>query len=269
MSFYTFDIETIPGDEEIIRSLMPDDIGNPRMPRDLEHYVYVQHKGLSDPAKIEEHRRKHQADHQAKIADWNAKCIDAELKFFDRAALDATTGEIAIIGVMSPDKRVTVFVNAVGVFKTSAHNVHILSCESELVMLREWWAYVRQAWKTEDGFEPRFAGVYSSGPNGFDLPFLIQRSWINRVALPNVPIMAGRYAAPCWIDLADRWSLGRREKMPSVNTLAKALRCKSAKLEGKDGSTFRDLWQRDKNEAIAYNVQDLVTEREIAEAMGL
>lgn len=113
---------------------------------------------------------------------------------------------------------------------------------------------------------------------GFDLPFLVRRSWILDVPVPGtIRITHGRYWDETFVDLRDMWLLGQRwgDCESSLDHIAKTLA-----VGGKDqsegactGATFARMWESGDADqraiARAYLVNDLRLPQQIAAKMGI
>ena len=200
---------------------------------------------------------------EAKIA---AKIAEAELNhrrdFIDRAALDATTGRVIAIGLLTltPHPRPLSPSDAERVAATGREQigeVEIIGDDDEAATLREFW----KRWKWEDGRPVEFVGF---NVLQFDLPFLVRRSWKLRVPVP-AGLRRGRYWGDGILDLRDVWQLGDRQARGSLDAIARHLG-----IGGKngDGKEFAKLWQSDRQKAVAYLKNDLELTARIAESLG-
>ena len=98
----------------------------------------------------------------------------------------------------------------------------------------------------------------------FDLPFLIRRSIITGVTVPQgLQPKNNRYYRDFWVDLMQCWQAGDYREMISLDRFAKALGH-----DGKNGSGkyFSQLLEEDESAASAYLENDLLLTRQVAEA---
>ena len=98
---------------------------------------------------------------------------------------------------------------------------------------------------------------------GFDLPFLVRRSYTLGIKPPGFLMPArGRYWGYPWFDTMAAWSLGDFQSRISLDRFAKHLG-----LEGKSGSGkyYYKLLEENPDEAIAYLRQDLKVTKAVAE----
>ena len=103
---------------------------------------------------------------------------------------------------------------------------------------------------------------------GFDLPFFIKRCWINNLEVPHTifdPL--SRYPIPDrFVDGMKLWQAGNfKAPFTSLNNALKAVG-----LPGKpDGSEFAKLWREDKQKAIKYQEEELLSQAMLYRRMGV
>jgi len=196
---------------------------------------------LKDPAKIAEKIAEAETNHRR--------------DFFNRAALDPLTGRVVAIGMLYPD----------------TGEVEIVASEDEALCLREFWRACR-------GEMGRVNQMIGFNTHGFDLPFLIRRSWKHQVDVP-FGVRRGRYWGEEMLDLRELWQLGDRMARGSLDSISKHLGV-GAKLAapagngaspGKiiTGADFADLWKGDRKQAEAYLRNDLELTVKVARALGV
>jgi hypothetical protein len=175
-----------------------------------------------------------------------AKIREAEAKhreyFFERAALDALTGRVLAIGWVDFDQ---------------GGEIQVMHDDDEAVLLRRFWALAR-------GEQGRLNTLVGFNITGFDLPFLLRRSWKHGVEIP-AGLRRGRYWSESVIDVREIWNLGDRFATGSLDTVAKHLG-----FGGKsgNGSQFAALWTSDRAAAIAYLVKDVDLTARVAAALN-
>ena len=105
---------------------------------------------------------------------------------------------------------------------------------------------------------------------GFDLPFMVRRSWTLGLAhkVPPTLIKQDRYWSPVFIDTMTRWRLGDYRNYVSLDTLAKAFGA-GGKPDGISGADFARLWQEDRPRAVAYLKNDLEITFQVAMRLGI
>lgn len=200
----TFDVETSGADRATLERLMPE---------------FEAPANYSDPKKIA------------------AAIEDKKQAFFDRAALNARTAQILVVGTM----------DEAGNFGTIEGN--------ERDLLKAFW----ETWAMADklvGFCVR----------SFDIPMLAKRSFILGVPVP-MDLMDGRYISHKVICLQERFTLFSRDTAgESLDAVSKAFG-----LPGKNGSgkDFAALWKADRDAALAYLKQDLSLTYELAKKLGV
>lgn len=152
-------------------------------------------------------------------------------KLIDKAPLEADIGKILTIGIKSEKEEI------------------ILEGD-EAEMLTTFW---------EKAFEDYIGGnVIWVGHNiyDFDLPFILRRSMIKRVKIPAPLIPFSRYwDSKFWKDTLTLWAGGKFNQWIGLDQL-----CRAMGLEGKNGTGkgFQDLYENNREEAIAYARQDIV-----------
>lgn len=167
-------------------------------------------------------------------ADWSEKCRKNREKQIEKAALSPMTGEIVAIGYGDGSGR------------------RVIHGASECDMLHEFWAHYRRAIvPTNSG---KLAGWFIGG---FDLPFIVQRSWLREVPVPNGVISSGRYWSATFIDMMDVFRLGVRDNF-GLDEVARYFGFAGKNGEGKE---FADKWRSGneelRREAVAYLTNDI------------
>lgn len=165
--------------------------------------------------------------------------------FVDRAALDSSTGKVLAIGFLAADKGNKVVIDD--------------DADEGRLVNRFWLQYVRCRQTNR-----RMIGA---NIHGFDLPFLIRRSWILDVPVPAT-VFDGRYFDRLFIDIRTAWLCGQRwgECPSSLNHIAKSL---GVGAKNGDGAQFADLLKTDREAALAYLRNDLELTANCARRMGI
>ena len=187
-------------------------------------------------------------DQRWKTETVKAKFLDAKLSgwqaFVDKAALSPLTGHVLVIGVCRGDGEAGVMDGG--------------EADNELELLCDFWT----------AYNSGFADSKLIGFNifGFDLPFLIRRSWIHGIMVPET-VFDGRYWSDTFIDLMKVWGLGNNREFVKLNTLAKTfgLPCKTG-----SGADFARLWHgtdEERAEAVKYAKRDVEITRDLAVKM--
>jgi 3'-5' exonuclease len=171
-------------------------------------------------------------------AKYSEYLVKAQSDFIQKAALDPTTGQVLAIGLKS-DK-----------------GMSILDSVNEEKLLLDFWGKVRK-WEAE--------GRSLVGHNciGFDMPFLMRRSWILGIDFPvKLTIVK---------DTMKVWSCGAYNEWISLDRLGKALGL-GGKMEGMDGGDFARLWNgtpEEHEQAKAYLIHDLDLTWKVANRLGV
>jgi DNA polymerase elongation subunit (family B) len=171
-----------------------------------------------------------------------ANIAEQRMEWFKRAALSPLTGKIVAIGYKTPNQS------------------PVLHVAAEAELLNEFW---------RDFENP--ADVHQFiGHNilGFDIPFMIRRSWANKIRV-SATVQNGRYLNERrFIDTMTAFQCGNRsEKFYSLDTVAKFLGF-AGKTEA-IGAQFAEILATDPKRALAYLAADLQAVEDIAERMGL
>ncbi len=245
-----FDIETGPlPDDELNRIRPAFDAGSVSGTRhvgeDFEPSS-VKTGNISDPgkvaAKIEQRRIQHAHDQAEMVRKIEEARTDHVVKHKERAALSSLSGKLLALGYSDGD------------------NCAINGHEEEHLLLNFWNIY-----RTCRDDAHRMVGYNIFG---FDLPFLVRRSWLLGLQWPDdVFDFERRRWHWVFVDLMPRWELATRER-ESLDTLAKAFRIGS-KPDGIHGGDFARLWAEDRPTAEAYLKNDLAMTRALAVRLGV
>lgn len=178
-----------------------------------------------------------------KDPDKIAEAIEAKKReWLDQCALRATTGKVIAVGLWP---------------LWDGPEVNI-SISDEASLINSVWDRVKEM--PDAG---KVVGFYS---NGFDLPFLIRRSWLSGIKVPNILQQDdGRIGRRC-LDLAALWQCGNREERISLDRLAKFFGLPPKLGDGKD---FARLVLTDECAARDYIMRDLQITRQAAQLMGV
>lgn len=223
-----FDIETGPLPEDVLRTMF-----EPLPP--------------FDPASVKVGNLKDQAKIDAKISESKAaheeECKAAESRFFDRAALSAHTGEVLAIGVRFAGEK----------------GAMIIEGQKERALLETFWTVCEDTRASDN----RLVGF---NVFGFDLPFLLRRSWLAGVRAPHWIMDRDRYWSPVFVDLMARWQCGDRQNFISLDRLSKLL---GVGAKNGDGARFAELLKADREAAMAYLNNDLELTLQVARRLGV
>jgi hypothetical protein len=161
---------------------------------------------------------------------------EQERAWIERAALDAPTAQVLIIGVLDGDR-----------FETFQG--------AEDVILTRFWPWLDQTLNRGD-IVSGFCIFH------FDLPMLIRRSFVHGVKIPST--IRQRYWHEGLVDIAERWQCGNRSDTISLDRLSKAL---GVGAKNGDGADFAALYATDKEKALAYLKNDLMLAKKCYEKM--
>lgn len=246
-----FDIETGPLPWEQIEQFF----APPDPPPDWDEAM-VRYGNTKDEAKRAEKRASVKAEHDALLAGHSAAVEAAKQEFISRAPLSATTGQIIAIGYAS-EKGMAVLGHGQTAGGTTV---------DERWLIRDFWARTEKA-KTAK--PPR--NIAGHNIFGFDLPFLVRRSWANGIPVPADLLANRRYFAPCFRDTMQEWSCGTRDTI-SLDALARFFGVGHKPDDGTTGADFARLYfgtPEERSQAIDYLKNDLAMTLRVAEAMGI
>lgn len=191
---------------------------------------------LKDPdkikVKVEEARANHESD------------------FVSRAALSPMTGRVLAIGYWSID-------SAKYAIEDGGDGD-----DRETVMLTRFWKKYLQCRQA-----PRRMVGYNC--HGFDIPFLIRRSWLLNIDVPSTVIDKWKWIdGTTFVDLMSRWSIGDQRGWVKLDMLGQAFGL-GGKTEGVNGAMFHELWEKDREKACEYLRRDLELTAGLAVRMGV
>lgn len=177
---------------------------------------------------------------------WKSETADAKYKeylegafqgFLNRAALDPTTGQVLAIGLKSEK------------------GAKILDSVNEEQILKDFWAKALE-------LEAQGRSLVGHNVLGFDLPFIMRRSWIHGIDVAKLTVVK---------DTMKVWSCGVYGDSISLDRLARALDV-GTKTEGITGADFARLWNgtdAEHKRAREYLLDDLRLTWDIANRLGV
>jgi DNA polymerase elongation subunit (family B) len=243
-----FDIETGPLKAETVLSLS-------------EPFKEPAHPGEFNPASVKTGNLKDQAKIDAKIAEARAAheqavashSVNVELaksqwaqQAMDRAALDPITGQVLAIGYMNDCNKV------------------IDSDPSEAVLIDRFWRKIEKVAAAK-------RSIVGHNILKFDLPFLVRRSWILDVRIPEFVFAGQRISDQIFTDTMKVWSCGEYGSFVGLDCLAKALGV-GEKLPDVSGADFARLWNgtpEERETAKWYLATDLQLTWDVAVQIGI
>jgi len=256
MGYIIFDIETGPEPESLLAELFEFDETKVK-----DHHLTgqefdpksVRYGNMKDEQKraekLEAERKKFEAAKKAVAKSIETERAEAWATFVEKAPLNPLTGRVVAIGYLGSNGQLNL-VNGDG---------------DEPAALRDFWETVAMASRGNH----QLIGFNSAG---FDLPFLVRRSWRHGVPIPTELVRSpnGRYWSPLFTDLLELWSTGDR-KAAKLDTIARFFGVGS-KPDGMDGGDFHRLWagsEEDRQRAANYLENDLRMTQAVAERMGV
>lgn len=254
-----FDIETGPEPEERLRDFFEVDYSKVKGAEYLDAEfdpATVKLGQMKDPlkiaAKIDGEREKFDKAKAAAIAAKASAADDQWREFVDRAALSPVTGRVLAVGWIGTNDVVQIWA------------VNPADADAEKKLLTTFWVSFRDCCKTD-------TTIIGFNSHGFDLPFLIRRSWLLGVDVPDDVLANGR-PHRLFIDLMQVWQCGNRQERISLNNLS-AFFGHGQKTEGVDGGDFARLYlsekPEDREKAIEYLRQDVRLTLAAAKRMGV
>lgn len=206
---------------------------------------------LKDAAKIAEKIEQARAQHAVDAVEHAKNNLAAEGLYvgevLGKAALSPLTGRVLAIGYYYTDG------------EGSPVDVIGNGILTERDVIAAFWDVVEAA--------PEHTRIIGHNILNFDLPFLIQRSWILGVEVPR-GVMNGRFFAPKFVDTMQIWACGKAGSagMTKLDTLAKAF---GVGAKNGSGAMFAELLEKDRAAAIEYLRNDVAMTYEVARRMGV
>jgi len=246
-----WDIETGPLSDEALK-LMHEPPEPPLHPGEFDSGS-VRVGNLKDRAKIDAKIAEAKAAHEQSVASYQSLCqrtVDEAWQLFKgNAALDASTGRVLAIGYHNPDLPATAIDAADKINKEGM---------------------IERFWQKAEALRHQSRPMVGLNIHDFDLPFLVRRSWLLGIEVPDWVIRQERYFDSVFVDLRKRWLCGQyaANTRSSFAHLAKAFQT-DGKPDGVDGSQFYELWETDREAAIAYLKNDVEQPAKWARAMGI
>lgn len=189
-------------------------------------------------------------DHKA---EFEFEAANHKATWLEKAALSPITGRCLLIGIRVGDGKI------------------FLDNADEAEMLGTFWSSV------EDWLDRKLP-IIGHNSNGFDLPFVVRRSWQLGVPVPR-EVRQGCYWNPLFMDTMEVWNCGARDFV-KLNLLGQFFGV-GQKTEGVAGKDFSKLWfgtmdpatwgtpEQQRAKAIEYNGQDLDLTAAVAVKMNM
>lgn len=253
-----FDIETGALDDKVLSALCPAFEPPPRPGEFDPASVKCGNLG-ADKAKekIDKARNEHKLAVENYESNLTALAEQHFTDFKSRAALDATMGRVVAIGYQAADSGKVAISDGKG---------------DEATILAEFWGKYQKC-RQQPGSPRKMVGCNIFG---FDLPFLIRRSWMNGVDVPASVVVNRRFFDGLFVDLREVWLLGQRwgDCGSSLDLMARALGVgeKRDGVNGVKGADFARLYGGTAEEramAVAYLKNDLELTAGVAKRLGV
>ena len=251
-----FDIETGPlAKEKVFQSAA--EFIPPKPPGEFNPAA-VKIGNVKDEVKIKIKVDRARSEHNAAVRDYAATTeaakVQHEADIMGKAALSPLTGQILAIGYKSEK----------GVRLQVAAGDNLKYTEADLIS--DFWAlYSKSCAPTRK--------IVGHNIFGFDLPFLIRRSWANDIQVPATVIDRDRFwNERVFVDTMKKWQCGTYgEKFIKLEALS-AFFGGPVKPAGIDGGMFADLIagnQDDQKAAVEYLLNDLEMTWKVAVSLGI
>lgn len=173
-----------------------------------------------------------------------ANLAEQKAAWLARGALSPITGRVLAIGI-KPAGEAPSFLEAP-------------TADDEPALIAAFWHYLEHG--TADHSD--YVRLLGWNIEGFDLPFLVKRSWKHRIPVPMRILMSGRYLGPRFIDLMKTFQAPNfKEPFTSLGVAAGFL---GVGAKSGSGADFAALYAKDRPAALAYLANDLA----LTEAVG-
>jgi len=254
-----FDIETGPASNDLIRSLS-EPYAPPPHPGEFDPRS-VRTGNLKDPAKIQAKIDEAAMAHAMAKVNYVKDLLEGEAAYWqkitDEAPLSAILGRVLAIGFCDVNERTHTL--AVG---------SIYDDDAEADIIDEFWCkWYRETVRAGHSL----IGHYIAG---FDIPFLMRRSWILGVDVPPGVIDGGKWLSKAFIDTKAIWECGARGgSTPGGLDILGRVFGEGGKTEDMTGADFWKLFYSGEpekvEEALAYLRNDVVVNSRVARRMGV
>lgn len=243
-----FDIETGGLPDEILRKFAPE-FTEPPHPGEFNPSA-VKLGNLKDQTKINDKMESARAAHAEAVQSHSANVEAARAEHWQKvvegAALSPITGQVLAIGLRS------------------AKGISILEGDESDLIIAFWSQYEKMRQQNRQ--------LIGCNIFGFDLPFLIRRSWILRIDIPST-VRDGRYWNRLFVDLRDVWLCGQQwaQTPSSLDIMARALEVgeKPADIGGGDFARLYRGTPEEKAAALEYLRNDLDMTAKVAERLAV
>ena len=171
--------------------------------------------------------------------------------------------EPVVAGEKSALSAETAKLKCIGYYQPASDRFFIAYDDDEAAMLVQFW----EAFSSLHAAGRKFLGFNIFG---FDLPFLMRRSWYHGIQVPTtVMTFNGRYFCPTFVDPMSLWKCGEWRAFISLDALSRFLGVGSKEKDKGQGEYFYLQWEKDRKSAIEYLRNDVVLVSDAARKMGL
>jgi len=218
------------------------DIETGPLPDDQLHSLYIEPTYEEFAANCDsrwKEETKREKFEQSKATVWD--------RFVERAALDATTGQILAIGYLhTEDGSTETFDVSDGLF-------------TEKRLIKAFWNSCQSCGEQHS--------IIGHNIHGFDLPFLIRRSFILDVGIPAGVLENGRWFSQQFVDLMRVWACGvSGNSFVGLDRLARVF---GIGAKNGDGAKFAELLANNPPDAREYLKNDLILTAEVARRLNI
>jgi hypothetical protein len=258
MSLLICDIETGPLPDDVLRDFLPP-FEAPPHPGEFDS-ASVKYGNTKDEAKRAAKLEECRAAHNQAVAEYAITVEQARAnhweQFKEKAALSPITGCVVAIGYLNQAKEVA---GIDGVGEPDGNGGEF----DEAAILTKFW-------NTYHACKAKNLVIAGWNFTGFDVPFIVRRSWFHGIDTPSDLFdRSGRYLTPTFMDLMQRFSVGKWNDNMKLDVAARFFRVGQKNGEGKD---FARLWLaggEERESARAYLANDLWMTGEVARRMGV
>ena len=239
-----FDIETGPLPDEKLSAMIDPFPPYQKPPPFNEKDVKLGNTKAEDKIKekIEEARQKYELMVAGSVEKQAADKLAYEQEARDKAALHAHHGRVLAIGLFN-----------------ETDGFWILGNDDERQIIRDFWAWFNICLDMKNK-------IVGFNIFGFDLPFLVRRSWILGETIPSQLMIHDKFWSEVFLDLAKRWQCAKPNEFTSLDTVSRALGCGQ---KNGDGAEFAKLWFADRKQAVEYLRNDLDMTFNVAQRLGV
>lgn len=289
MKHYILDLESVRLSDEALFYIMPEELKNPQMPRDIANpegpdlSKCPAYGGDMDKQSVWIKKTLRESGEKAdsRKSDWTLAAMEARQKWMGEAALHAPRAQLKILGLRDVEMKMTMLylidVTEEEIKKIEA--VQAWPCQvqfeylTEVEALNAFHEFVRtqigrKGLGQEIGSNAIEPGILVGfWLRHFDFRFLLRRSMILGAKVCRKLVKSAQYFdESLFSDISDYYLLGERElKIGGLDGLAAIL---GVKRKIGDGEGFGNLWKNDPVAALMYHLNELDTIEQVARRVG-